>query len=509
MRWNGHTDQPIANWQPKTGWLPYGAIGWYRWSSPTAVALRLEGNNRLLASQPVSVPVNGSTIMYKMRVETQPDGAPLYRLKTWPSGSTEPVAWSLSGSGAATDPDAGSLMLLAHHVDATFGDVTVTPLGQNAGTLDVQVVGAGSVAVDPVKDTYAFGDIVTLTATPDVGGVFAGWGGDISGLENPVELVMDSSKTVTASFVDESADPVIGGVSVERFVDSAVVSWSTDKPTTGSVVWGTSSMYGSGPVVSSTAATSHSVTLSGLDPATVYHYQITATGTSGNSVVTPDATFTMLASSVLVSDDFNACAVDGSVWTFVDPVGDASVAVNGTQLELSVPAGVAHDVWKDGNFAPRLLQSVENGNFEAEVKFESLVKDRFETQGLIVQQDLDDFLRFDFYGDGTQTRVYAAKFVAGVPTAVANVVIPVSAAPLYLKVTRNGDTWTLRRSVDGVSWTTVASFVHALSVSEVGPFVGNAGSSPPGHTAVIDYVFDTSAPIVPEDPDTITCIDQG
>ena len=22
MRWNGHTDQPIANWQPKTGWLP-------------------------------------------------------------------------------------------------------------------------------------------------------------------------------------------------------------------------------------------------------------------------------------------------------------------------------------------------------------------------------------------------------------------------------------------------------------------------------------------------------
>ena len=31
MRWNGHTDQPIANWQPKTGWLPHGAIGWYWW----------------------------------------------------------------------------------------------------------------------------------------------------------------------------------------------------------------------------------------------------------------------------------------------------------------------------------------------------------------------------------------------------------------------------------------------------------------------------------------------
>ena len=143
-------------------------------------------------------------------------------------------------------------------------------------------------------------------------------------------------------------------------MDSAVVSWSTDKPTTGSVVWGTSSAYGSTPVVSSTAATSHSVTLSGLDPATVYHYQITATDTSGNSVVTPDATFTTLAetSSALTSDDFNACAVDGSVWTFVDPVGDGSVSVNGTQLELSVPAGIAHDVWSGGNMAPRLMQPV-------------------------------------------------------------------------------------------------------------------------------------------------------
>jgi hypothetical protein len=45
-----------------------------------------------------------------------------------------------------------------------------------------------------------------------------------------------------------------------------------------------------------------------------------------------------------------------------------------------------------------------------------------------------------------------------------------------------------------------------LSVSEVGPFVGNAGSSPPGHTAVIDYVFDTSAPIVPEDSDALSCV---
>ena len=509
MRWNGHTDNPVANWQPKAGWLPHGAIAWYRWKSATDVSLRLEGNNRKLDSDGVAPPVIGSTIVFKLRVETQPDGTHYYRLKTWPSGNAEPTAWTLSGYGASTDPDSGSLLLLAHHVDATFGDVTIAPLGASEGTLDVQTVGAGTVTVDPVQGLYAFGETVTLTATPDVGQVFAGWGGDISGLENPVQLLMDSSKTVTAAFVDASVDPVVGGVSVERFVDSAVVSWSTDKPTTGSVLWGTSSAYGSGPVLSSTTATSHSVTLSGLDPATVYHYQITATDTSGNTVVTPDATFTTLAvtSSALASDDFNACSVDGSVWTFVDPVGDSSVSVNGTQLELSVPAGIAHDVWSGGNMAPRLMQPVGDGDFEVEVKFESPVTDSFEMQGLIVQQDLDDFLRFDFFGSGGQTRVFAARFVGGSPTALANVAIPVSAAPLYIKVTRTGDTWALAYSSDGSTWTTVTSFVHALTVSEVGPFVGNAGSSPPGHTALIDYVFDTSSPIVPEDPETPACVD--
>ena len=133
--------------------------------------------------------------------------------------------------------------------------------------------------------------------------------------------------------------------------------------------------------------------------------------------------------------------------------------------------------------------------------------DSFEMQGLIVQQDLNNFLRFDFYGNGGQTRVFAARFVGGSPTALANVAIPVSAAPLYLQVTRTGDTWTLAYSSDGSTWTTVTSFVHALTVSEIGPFAGNSGSSPPGHTAVIDYVFDTNSPITPEDPNTLSCTD--
>ena len=119
-----------------------------------------------------------------------------------------------------------------------------------------------------------------------------------------------------------------------------------------------------------------------------------------------------------MSDDFNACAVDDAVWSFVDPVGDGSAVVNGTQLELSVPGGVAHDVWSGGNMAPRLMQAVADVDFELVAKFESLVSLKYQMQGLIVEQDAENFLRFDVYWTGRSPYLFAAKFVNGAPSAV-------------------------------------------------------------------------------------------
>ena len=59
----------------------------------------------------------------------------------------------------------------------------------------------------------------------------------------------------------------------------------------------------------------------------------------------------------IISDDFNAGALDTGLWSIVDPVGDGAVVVNGTQALISVPAGTSHDVWSSGNFAPRVMQA--------------------------------------------------------------------------------------------------------------------------------------------------------
>lgn len=78
----------------------------------------------------------------------------------------------------------------------------------NAYTLAINISGNGSVTKDPDKETYSYGDEVELTAIPDDGYSFLGWGGDLDGDTNPVTLTMDENKVVEASFSSETAPPL-------------------------------------------------------------------------------------------------------------------------------------------------------------------------------------------------------------------------------------------------------------------------------------------------------------
>ena len=504
MRWNGHTDMPVSGWQPKTGWLPYGAIGWYWWNNPNSANLRIDGNNGFIKAQGSSItpPTVGGTYLIKMRVETIPNnGGSTYSLKFWPAGQSEPASWNLTAQEGPGNQASGSVLLLAHHIDATFGDVTVTPLGNSVTNLTLNTQGSGSVSASPSKPTYSYGEQVTLTATPAPGWIFTGWQGSVTSSQNPVTLAMDGDKTVTAVFADTTAPPVISNVDITAYVDSAVIAWTTDKPTSGTVAYGTTTGYELGTAVSSQLQTSHMVTLTNLTSNTPHHFQIAATDANNNSATTGDNTFSTLDENAVggvVSDDFSSCLLNNGLWSFINPLNDGTISVSGGQLRLGVPGGSGHDVWSGGNFAPRVMQSATDDDFEVEVKFESAVTQSYALQGIIVEQDANNFLRFDFYGHNGITYVFAAQFTNGSPTSLANVPLAVSTAPLYMRVTRVGDTWTQSYSTNGSSWTAAANFTFALTVNEVGVFAGNAGNNP-AHTAVVDYFFNTAAPIVPED----------
>ena len=406
VRWQGHNQENFE--QPNSDWVRHGAVGWYRWSSLSYGRLQFVGNVTNIVDNAINKRLNiGGTYIFKLRAESIPNEAPLYSFKVWPQGETEPAEWDLTSRGNGASTANGSVLLIAHHVDASFGDISVQPLNQpnTQHSLTVTTSGSGQVQVSPdpalYPNGYPYGTWVTLTAVPNSGYIFTGWSGDLNSSNNPANFQVVADTEITANF---------------------------------------------------------------SEPGQV----------------------------LLQSDDFNRCET-GTRWTFIDPVGDGSWSMNSQQASLAVPANANHDVWSGGNRAARIMQPAQNIDFILQVKLESAMNQQNQLQGILIEQDSANFLRFDTYHDGGNYRLFAARFVNGSPSVQGNQILSNVSAPYYLRVVRQGDQWTHAFSQDGITWQQSISFTHVLNVTSVGLFAGNAGSNP-AHTAVFDYFKNLADP---------------
>jgi len=156
---------------------------------------------------------------------------------------------------------------------------------------------------------------------------------------------------------------------------------------------------------------------------------------------------------IFVSDDFNACEID-PVWTVADPLGDGGTAtiVNGytddAAVAISVPGGIEHEIWDGVIGAPHIIQPLTDIDLVAEVKFDSTLPMINSQEGILVLQDDSTWLRLEFYrDDGGNLRLAA---VGGPTNVFTDVPLPGSpTAPLYMRVERVGDNWTMSWSEDG------------------------------------------------------------
>ncbi|UCH51972.1 MAG: redoxin domain-containing protein [Chloroflexota bacterium] len=77
--------------------------------------------------------------------------------------------------------------------------------------------------------------------------------------------------------------PSIQNVSISSTTEtSATIKWATDEPATSKVKYGITEEYGSQTAEDANLSTSHSVTLTGLNPNTTYHFQAISTDAAGN-----------------------------------------------------------------------------------------------------------------------------------------------------------------------------------------------------------------------------------
>ena len=426
MRWAGHTTNPIGG-QPLAGYLPVGALGWVHFTSLGSSRWEMLGNNlreRALSSNPI---LQFDTPYYfKLQVKTVAGQGGFYRFKAWKTVDPEPAAWLMSMQESLSDPQRGSFMIVAHHVTADI-------------------------------------DTVRVTAVPaDIGG------------------------------------PVISAVTAEAGPTSAYITWTTDEPATAKVAYGLTTAYTDTAFVSSKLELAHGVPITGLNPNTTYHYRVLSWDNVGNLSAYADSSLTTSSPAVattLVSDEFNTGTLNG-VWTFVAPGGGGSYALPGTELQISVPSGSEHDLWTNGYNVARMTQNVNNTDFEVEVKWNSAIfgtSSSYRLQGIVVEQDADDIIRFDYTSNPAGTHIFAAAFNNGFNRDSIRVKVDSTATgaenvqPLYLRVRRERNIWTLSYSVNGSAWIVATTFHHALTVTKVGVFAGNAGSLPPAHTGIVDY----------------------
>lgn len=118
-------------------------------------------------------------------------------IKAYPDSGYYFIRWELLHNGVLYQQNWPASV----NVIAEAGDV-YTAIFASPVRLTMNIIGGGYVNVNPdyTSHLYVPGQTVILVANPNAGYVFTGWSGDLSGSVNPTQIIMNTNKTITATF---------------------------------------------------------------------------------------------------------------------------------------------------------------------------------------------------------------------------------------------------------------------------------------------------------------------
>ncbi|MDQ3871809.1 MAG: hypothetical protein M3301_09375, partial [Chloroflexota bacterium] len=170
---------------------------WYRWIAPGDVFVRLATcNTGYIGRLAVYV---GSSVDALRRVDSTPDGTYCDYAINFHAAKGTTYSFAVDGWSSSTGPFELRL--------ASYYRLSATVLGTGSGTIEDPPFGLGCAWYWQCSSThrdYLAGSSVTITATPERGSSFEGWGGDCSGLEASCTLVMDAHRSISATFTLQS-----------------------------------------------------------------------------------------------------------------------------------------------------------------------------------------------------------------------------------------------------------------------------------------------------------------
>jgi len=135
----------------------------------------------------------------------------------------------------------------------------------------------------------------------------------------------------------------ISNLTVSITDTTANISWNTDVDATGQVDYGTSDQYGS-TATDSNLSTSHSISLTGLNASTVYHFRVSSTDASNNTAQLTDNTFTTaLAGTTTVSTVTLTATTETSSKDSIAPTLSLSTNLSKAYVTAPTLSGSASD----------------------------------------------------------------------------------------------------------------------------------------------------------------------
>jgi len=166
-----------------------------------------------------------------------------------------------------------------------------------------------------------------------------------------VSDVVLNSATLT---ITTPAPPAISDIASTTNQTTATISWTTDTNASSTVSYGATSSYGNAST-SAAFVTAHSIRITGLDPGTVYHYQISSADSSNRLATSSDLTFTTVAAPSINPIGYWPLDEDSSASDAVD-----AIATN-TGFQTGAP-GVSTDT-PPVNFADTGSRAFDGDNY--------------------------------------------------------------------------------------------------------------------------------------------------
>jgi beta-lactamase superfamily II metal-dependent hydrolase len=141
------------------------------------------------------------------------------------------------------------------------------------------------------------------------------------------EATSEDDTFTTLPPLDTTA-PVISDVTVADITETtARITWTTDEPATSRVEYGKTIDYWLRTCSDGTLVIDHSVSLSGLEPDTIYHFRVKSEDEAGNEAASGDNSFTTAQPTL---DTLTVCFIDvGQGDSILIDFGDIEVLIDG------------------------------------------------------------------------------------------------------------------------------------------------------------------------------------